>query len=202
MSASRNASWPPSSTELLALLDVSVLARQQTGVDSADALLAEPRFHDRLLELLAGSAAPLDAIDDAGDRLLLRAGASQWAELSRACGAACHAQTFACAIQAAQVQALTERFGRPLYELALRHRGFAWLAATSSDPATLDVAVSTAGDACMAAWYAQLPVSLQAWMRLRGFDEGAPEGDEHDARRVAIVRAVAVDYLNEAADKP
>jgi hypothetical protein len=196
------AAWPPSSTELLGLLDVSALARQQLGVASLDVLLAEPRFHDRLLQLLAGSAAPLDAIDDAGDRLLLRASVSQWAELSRACGTVCHAQTFARAIQAAQVQTLTERFGRPLYELALRHRAFAWLPAVLKDPAALEAAVCATGEACMAAWYAQLPVSLQAWMSLRGFDKGAPEGDEHDARRVVIVRAVAVDCLAKAAEKP
>jgi hypothetical protein len=194
--------WPPSSTELLSLLDVSALARQQIGVASVDTLLAEPRFHDRLLHLLAGNAVPLDTTVDAGDRLLLRAGVGQWAELSRACGAVCHAQTFACAIQAAQVQTLTERFGRPLYELALRHRALAWLPAVSEDPAGLEAAVCVTGEACMAAWYAQLSPSSQGWMRLRGFDEGEPVGDEHDARRTAIARAVVVDYFAEAPDKP
>ncbi|WP_152987083.1 hypothetical protein [Pseudomonas sp. YJ42] len=194
--------WPPSSTELLSLLDVSALARQQIGVASVDVLLAEPRFHDRLLQLLAGNAVPLDPVLDAGDRHLLRASASQWSELSRACGAVCHAQTFACAIQAAQVQTLTERFGRPLYELALRHRALAWLPAVSDDPAGLEATVCATGEACMAAWYVQLSLSSRDWMRLRGFDEGAPVGDEHDARRLEIVRAVAVDYFAEAADKP
>ena len=194
--------WPPSSTELLGLLDVSALARQQIGVVSLDVLLAEPRFHDRLLQLLAGSAVPLDTVVDAGDRLLLRADLSQWAELRRACGAVCHAQTFARAIQAAQVQTLTERFGRPLYELALRHRALAWLPGVPDDPAALEAAVYATGEVCMAAWYAQLSLSSQGWMRLRGFNVGAPVGDEHDARRLEIVRAVAVDYFAEAADKP
>jgi len=194
--------WPPSSTELLGLIDVSALASRQIGVASVDVLLAEPRFHDRLLQLLAGSTVPLDTVADPGDRHLLRAGASQWAQLSRACGVVCHAQTFARAIQAAQVQTLTERFGRPLYELALRHRALAWLPAVSQDPAGLEAAVCATGEACMAAWYAQLSLSSRGWMRLRGFKEGAPVGDEHDAPRVEIVRVVAADYFAEIADKP
>ena len=193
--------WPPVSSELLGLLDVAALARQQVGNLQIDGLVAEPRFHDRLLQLLVGGPVPLGAVEDAGDRQVLRADASRWAHLSRASGAVCHAQTFACAIQASQLQALIDRLGRELYELALTHRTLAWLPALTSDQAELEATVVAAGEACMAAWFSQLPGPLQAWMRLRGFAAQPALDDEHDARRVAIVRAVAVDFLSEAAGR-
>lgn len=194
--------WPPSAGERLALLDVQTLIRRQLGGEAADihiaqtdALLAEPRFHDRLLRLLVGDAADLPAVDAPGDRLLLRATDAQLAGLRRACGVVCQAQAFARAIQAPQVQALNERFGRPLCALALRHRALAWSSTGQDDPDLLEVLVETDGDACLAAWFATLPAPLQRWMRLRGLEAGAAVDDDYRDRRVALVRAVAVDWL-------
>lgn len=134
-------------------------------------VLAQPRFHARLLALLLArhQLQPLSEITapDATAMNVLALSPLAFNRLPRLCGAIWHAATLAREVRAPVQHALRQALGSELYSQALAHRELAGAADLLREPAALLQAIDQDGAACVAAWAQAQPAPLQRWLALR-----------------------------------
>lgn len=186
--------------QCLAPSRLSEVLGEVAEADTRAALARHPRFQPRLVEAVIRrhGLTPPEAlpVPEAPDVALFQLAPEAGDELVRCCGMICHAATLASEIRAARVIALKARFGEVPFMVAVGHRELACAAPlTSDDDEALEDAVQRDGVACVAAWLAQLPAELAAWLRLGLVAEvGLAEAEIPPRIRdhgVAIVRGAA-----------
>lgn len=163
------------------------------------ALSQHPRFQGRLTQRLVQrhaltppEALPAPQADDLPVYLLPPdAGDS----LAHYCGAICHATAFVREIRAPRVIELKARFGESAFAAALAHRELATTDIAHADDGALEHAIARDGAACLAAWVAQQPAELAAWLRLGLAGDALPDAGDIDPeihlRGAAIIRRAA-----------
>ena len=172
LNASLRERWQALLEQPLHRLPVERLAECFGGVlpdEQVTALLATPRFHPRLWQLLDRhfQLAPLQSLADSADLPVLLLDTAAFARLPRFCGAVWHAAALAREIRGAAVQMLKAQLGSDVFEFALSRRDQAGAADFLLDGEQLIAAIDRDGRACLAAWYESRPQPLQNWLRLR-----------------------------------
>ncbi|KAF1019969.1 MAG: hypothetical protein GAK37_03633 [Pseudomonas sp.] len=169
--------------------------------DVLHTLQAQPRFHQRLAQLLVSHyrLAPLEeAVAPAvADLPVLLLSPAQFALLARRCGAIWHGATLSREIRREVVHELREGLGNDVFAQALAYRQMGGAADLLREPAELIEAIDRDGLTCVAAWLQAQPLALQGWLRLRfnvpsGYTGRLP-------RDLEIVHTVAARLLAEDA---
>lgn len=163
--------WQALLEQPLQRLPVERLAGCFGGVlpyEQVKALLATPRFHPRLWQLLGRhfQLTPLQSLAESADLPVLLLDAAAFARLPRFCGAVWHAAALTREIRGAAVQTLKAQLGADVFEFALSRRDQAGAADFLLDGEQLIAAIDRDGRACLATWYESRPQPLRNWLRL------------------------------------
>lgn len=147
----------------------------------SDALLSEPRFSERLNDIVKchyGLSDMDDDVDEA-DRMLMALSRAHLEKLAFRAGAVLHARQFLMEVRGPVLSALALRFGPSAMDDARRHVSLAPEMARIDDLDTLEASVSRGGTACLAAWIASLPAPVQRRIRLKWpNDQSVPKTDD------------------------
>lgn len=134
-----------------------------------DGFLAEPRFSDRLDDVIKShyGLSDMDNDVDEVDRMLTALSRVQLETLAFRAGVVLHARQLLLEVRGPVLSALALRLGQSAMDDARRHVSLAPEMARIDDLDMLEAAVSRAGTACLAAWIASLPGSMQRRIRLK-----------------------------------
>lgn len=173
---------------------------QGVSAEQLSALRQQPRFQDRLLQLLMRhfqlQALEPSAQPDARDLPVLLLAPKTFQALPRLCGAVWHASTLSREIRGDVVSELRRLLGNDVFALALANRALSGAADLLRQPAELVEAIDRDGAACVSAWLRAQPPQLRDWLRLRFADPQV-----HDVQvpgDINIVRSVAASFSQPA----
>lgn len=132
-------------------------------------LRRQARFGPRLADIVERryDLSDTDGEADAADRVLAALSLAELEQLAGRAGLVLHGHQFLQEIRGPVLAALAERFGAQALEEARRHGDLAPAKARIDDFDALQAAISSEGAACLAAWIATLPASLQRRVRLK-----------------------------------
>lgn len=168
-------------------------------VETLQALQAQPRFRQRLEQLLVKhyQLAPLEQLVTpvAADLPILLLSPAQFARLPRLCGAIWHGTTLSREIRREVVNELRAGLGSDVFTQALALRQLGGAADLLREPAELVEAIDRDGHGCVAAWLQAQDADVQGWLRLRfAFPDGYSARLPRD---LEIVQAAAAGLLAE-----
>jgi hypothetical protein len=134
-----------------------------------EGLLGEPRFADRLTEIVTRhyDLGDMGETADDADHVLAALSREDIEKLAIRAGVVLHARQFVQEIRGPVLAALGERFGPVALDDARRHTDLALDMARTDDLDQLEAEVARDGTSCLAAWIDALSVSVKRRVRLK-----------------------------------
>lgn len=193
-------SWETLSAAPLAFVRPTVIQHclQACAQPWRETLAGHPRFRQRVEALLmdAHGLLPLSQLPlpDEDTLVVLRLARARLAYLGRFCGAIWHSSTLAREVRGDAQRYLREHLGASLYTQALARRELAGAPDLLREPAALMEAIDQDGVGCLAAWMAQRPAPLRAWLALRlDIPDAAMSAAVPDTNLVAVAARALLD---------